>query len=159
MFIYFRFAALSAAVATALYEPYFGSRVDSSYRRQRVNHQPAYQADERFSPNPDYGINSFDDLKKRWQPAPEGGYRRAVCKCEIECDPDNINEVCGADIAIALDMFQCDRETWLRMRDFVEKLIDVAKEALVPGHVPGLSPPRLDQKEQLPVNVITLRTS
>jgi len=119
------FAALAAAVAA--YEPYRsfgGGRVDSSYRRrQPIRQQPAYQADDAWTPNPDYGLNSFDDLKKRWQPAPEGGYRRAVCKCEIECDPDNINEVCGADIAIALDMFQCDRETWERMRDFVEKMI------------------------------------
>ena len=66
---------------------------------------------------------SIEDVKARWTKAPSGGYQRAVCKCEIECTPDNINEVCGADVAIALDMSQCDKEKWERMKTFVEQLI------------------------------------
>ena len=136
----FRFAALAAAVAA--YGPYrsFGSRRDDSRaergRSRFGSRQPDYQADDQtaFSPNPDYGITNLADLKQRWVKAPEGGYRKAVCKCEIECDPDNINEVCGADIAIALDMFQCDRSTWERMRDFVEKLIDEVELSQGLGH-------------------------
>ena len=124
-----RYAALSAAVAA--YEPYrsFGSssRRQDRYQRRQDRYQqpqPSYQADDAFTVNPDYGINSLADLQRRWVKNPEGGYRKAVCKCEIECDPDNIDEVCGADIAIALDFFQCNRDTWENMREFVEKLVD-----------------------------------
>ena len=66
---------------------------------------------------------SIEDVKARWTKAPSGGYQRAVCKCEIECTPDNINEVCGADIAIALDMSQCDETIWEQMTEFVNHLL------------------------------------
>ena len=59
----------------------------------------------------------------KWEKNDGGGYLRATCKCEIECTPDNIDETCGADIAIALDMSTCDREKWEKMTTFVDKLI------------------------------------
>ena len=36
-------------------------------------------------------------------------------------------QVCGADIAIALDMSRCEAETWERMAAFVNHLVDEVK--------------------------------
>ena len=41
--------------------------------------------------------------RSQWVRAETGGYLSATCKCDIECTPDSVNEICGADIAIALD--------------------------------------------------------
>ena len=62
------------------------------------------------------------DMSK-WLKNESGGYQQATCKCEIECTPDSIDETCGGDIAIALDMSTCDAEKWERMTTFVNKLV------------------------------------
>ena len=59
----------------------------------------------------------------KWEKSENGGYTRGTCKCEIECTPDSIDETCGADVAIALDMSTCDQEKWERMTTFVDKLV------------------------------------
>lgn len=39
-----------------------------------------------------------------WLHAPEGGYARASCDCEIKCTEEKISETCGADVVVGIDM-------------------------------------------------------
>lgn len=61
----------------------------------------------------------------KWLRADLGGYTQASCKCEIECTPDNIDEICGADVVIAIDMTKCeDAEDLKRYSSFVDSVIN-----------------------------------
>lgn len=62
--------------------------------------------------------------KSLWLEAPEGGYGRASCDCEIKCTEEKISQTCGADIVIGIDMQTFNEAKQKLATNFIKHMAD-----------------------------------